>query len=53
LYESKFSVNHITAVLVVTSVDCERGFSELNDMKCDKRARLKENHLELLMRVSI
>ena len=52
LYESKFSVNHITAILVVTSVDCERGFSELNDMKHDKRAKLEENHLEPLMRVS-
>ena len=52
LYESKFSVNHITAILVATSVDCERGFSELNDTKRDKRARLEENHLESLMRVS-
>lgn len=51
-YESKSSVNHITAVLVATSVDCERGFSELNDTKRDKRAKLEENHLESLMRVS-
>jgi len=51
-YESKSSVNHITAVLVATSVDCERGFSELNDTKRDKRAKLEENHLKPLMRVS-
>ena len=40
------------AVLSVTSVECERGFSNLNRIKTDDRNRLQSEHLEYLMRIS-
>ena len=40
------------AVLSVTSVECERGFSNLNQIKTDDRNRLQSEHLEYLMRIS-
>jgi hypothetical protein len=40
------------AVLPATSVDCERGFSNLNRVKNNARNKLKEKHLESLMRTS-
>lgn len=47
-----FSLSQIIAVLPATSVDCERGFSNLNRIKTDNRNKLQAVHLEALMRVS-
>jgi len=40
------------AVLPATSVDCERGFSNLNRIKSDGRNKLGNDHLEALLRIS-
>jgi hypothetical protein len=40
------------AVLPATSVDCERGFSNLNRIKTNGRNRLGDKHLESLLRIS-
>lgn len=42
----------IIAVLPATSVDCERGFSNLNRIKNDCRNKLQTQNLEALIRVS-
>ena len=46
------SLCQIIAVLPATSVDCKRGFSNLNRIKTDNRNKLQALHLEPLMRVS-
>jgi hypothetical protein len=43
----------ILAVQVPGSVECERGFSVLNEVKDDLRNRLKGVHLEAAMRVAL
>lgn len=43
----------ILAVQVPGSVECERGFSVLNEIKDDLRNRLKGEHLEAAMRVAL
>ena len=43
----------ILAVQVPGSVECERGFSVLNEVKTDLRNRLKGEHLEAAMRVAL
>jgi len=43
----------ILAVQVPGSVECERGFSVLNEVKDDLRNRLKGEHLEAAMRVAL
>src|SRR5277367_5407082 len=43
----------ILAVQVPGSVECERGFSVLNEGKTDLRNRLKGEHLEAAMRVAL
>jgi hypothetical protein len=40
------------AVLPATSVDCERGFSNLARVKTNNRNRLGAEHLESLMRIA-
>ena len=40
------------AVLPATSVDCERGFSNLSRIKTDNRSRLCGVHLESLIRIT-
>ena len=40
------------AVLPATSVECERGFSNLNRIKTDNRNRLCGVHLESLIRIT-
>ena len=40
------------AVLPATSVDCERGFSNLARVKTNNRNRLSSQHLESLMRIA-
>ena len=40
------------AVLPATSVDCERGFSNLSHIKIDNRSRLCGVHLESLIRIT-
>ena len=40
------------AFLPATSVDCERGFSNLNHIKTDNRNRLCGVHLESLIRIT-
>jgi hypothetical protein len=47
------SLYRILAVLVPGSVECERGFSVLNEIKDDLRNRLKDEHLEAAMRVAL
>lgn len=42
----------ILAVLPASSVDCERGFSNLNRIKRDDRNKLNGDHLGWLMRIS-
>ena len=39
-------------MIPVSSVDCERGFSALNLIKTNLRAKLKGQHLESLLRIS-
>jgi hAT family C-terminal dimerisation region len=46
------SLCQIITVLPATSVDCERGFSNLNRIKTDLRSKLQTLHLESLMRIS-
>lgn len=43
----------ILAVQVPGSVECERGFSVLNEVKDDLRNRMKDEHLEAAMRVAL
>jgi hypothetical protein len=40
------------SVIPATSVDCERGFSNLSRIKTYMRSRLQNDHLEPLIRVS-
>jgi len=40
------------AVLPTTSVDCERGFSNLNRIKTENRSRLSGEHLESFIRIT-
>ena len=47
-----WSVCQILAVLPATSVDCERGFSNVSRIKTNLRNRLMELHLESLLRIS-
>lgn len=47
-----YSLCQIIAILPATSVDCERGFSCLNQIKTDLRNRLKTEHLGSLIRLS-
>ena len=46
-----YSLCQIIAVLPATSVECERGFSNLGRIKSNLRNRLRER-LEALMRIS-
>ena len=48
-----YRLYRILAVLVPGSVECERGFSVLNEIKDDLRNRLKGEHLEAAMRVAL
>jgi hypothetical protein len=47
-----FSICKILSVLPASSVECERGFSKLNAIKTADRNRLKDEHLEALIRIS-
>jgi hypothetical protein len=47
------SLYRILAVLVLGSVECERGFSVLNETKDDLRNKLKDEHLEATMRAEL
>jgi hypothetical protein len=48
-----WSVCQMIAVLPATSIDCERGFSNLNRIKTNGRNRLNGNNLESILRISI
>jgi len=48
-----YRLYRILAVQVPGSVECERGFSVLNEGKTDLRNRLKGEHLEAAMRVAL
>jgi hypothetical protein len=50
--QAYFSVCQMIAVLPATSVNCERGFSNLARVKTNNRNRLKEEHLESVMRIA-
>jgi len=52
LISNKYSLCQILAVLPASSIDCERGFSNLNRIKRDDRNRVDGDHLVWLMRVS-
>nr|XP_006115242.1 uncharacterized protein LOC102444032 isoform X1 [Pelodiscus sinensis] len=41
----------ICATFQASSADCERGFSLMNNIKTKMRSRLKEAHLDMLMRI--
>lgn len=49
----KIRLCQILEVLPASSVDCERGFSTMNDIKTWDRNKLKTDHLGDLMRVSM
>src|SRR5947207_7076962 len=48
-----YRLYRILAVLVPGSVECERGFSVLNEIKDNLRNKLKGEHLEAAMRVAL
>ena len=49
---NEYRLCQILSVLPGSSVDCERGFSNLNRIKRDDRNRLDGDHLGWLMRIS-
>jgi hypothetical protein len=48
---TNYRLCQILSVLPATSVDCERGFSQLNRIKTDLRNKL-EKHLEPVFRIA-
>ena len=52
-FNKSYRLYGILAVQVPGSVECERGFSVLNEVKDDLRNRLKGEHLEAAMRVAL
>jgi len=50
-YDDFVCLCQMIAVIPATSVDCERGFSNLSRIKTNLRNRMRE-HLEPLMRIS-
>ena len=52
LHNYGFSICKILSVLPASSVECESGFSKLNTIKTADRNRLKDEHLEAVIRIS-
>ena len=50
--DSEYILCQILSVLPGSSVDCERGFSNLNRIKGEDRNNLKGDNLRYLMRIS-
>ena len=56
LNASYFADNRICQILSVlpaSSTNCERGFSQLSDIKRDNRVKLMGEHLESTLRISL
>ena len=49
---ANYRLCQVLSVLPATSVDCERGFSQLNRIKTDLRNKLGNDHLESAFRIA-
>ena len=52
-FNRKAYICNIITVLVLGSVDRERGFSVFNEIKEDFRGRAQDEHLEAVMRITL
>jgi hypothetical protein len=53
IFPNLINLMYILLTIPVSTVDCERGFSRMNLIKTKLRNRLRADHLDQLMRISI